>query len=160
VRLFPALGRTISDLEISLQNILTFAGIFVIPFVAYALGAPMAVAVAVGLCLPIWFLVVKTINRVARKSKLFALGAFCSVVLVSAGFGLSAYMKPKSTQRIQAPNSPDTGQQAKPASPEVPGPAIEAPVTQTAGPCGANVIGSGNTVANCGSAPQERKKKK
>jgi hypothetical protein len=157
--LFPALRCTISDLKISLQNVLTFAGTFVIPSVAHALGAPMAVAVGVGLCLPIWFLVLKTINRATSKGKLCALGAFCSVVVVSAGFGLSVYMKPKTAQPTQVPNSADAGQQERRASPELPPAAIKTPVTQTAGPCAANVIGSGNTVANCGSDAKEKQKK-
>jgi hypothetical protein len=115
--------------------------------------------VAVALCLPIWFLVLKTIARSTSKAKLCAFGVFCSVVVLGAGFGLSAYMRPKSAHLSQLPNSANAGQQAKPSSPELPPPTIGAPTTQAAGPCGANVIGSGNTVANCGPAPRKGKKK-
>jgi hypothetical protein len=36
---------------------------------------------------------------------------------------------------------------------------LRGPVTQTAGPCAANVIGSGNTVSNCAQAPKKEQKK-
>jgi branched-subunit amino acid transport protein AzlD len=52
---FPALLRTVRELEISLQNILTVISVFVIPFLAYVLGMPLVLALSLGLSLVVWF---------------------------------------------------------------------------------------------------------
>jgi hypothetical protein len=92
-----ALLRTIRDLNISTQNVLAFIATFVIPFVASVLGARLVVALAVGVCVVIWFLVLKTFRRVKSRFALIGSGMVCTVLLLAAGFIASSVMtKPSS----------------------------------------------------------------
>jgi hypothetical protein len=120
VGLLSALQRVLQELEISLQNVLTLVGTFVIPLVAYAFGAQMAVAVGIGLSIVLWFLLVKSARYARSKTTLIVVGFALSAMLIGAGFVMKV---------------PHAGQ---------------ASMEQKSQDCSSNVIGNENKVSvNC-----------
>jgi hypothetical protein len=104
-----ALRRTIRDLNISTQNVLAFIATFVIPLVATVLGARLVVALAVGVCVVIWFLVLKTAGHVKSRFALIGFGVVCTALVLITGFIASAVIT--KANNASAPPQPAPPQQ-------------------------------------------------
>ena len=107
--LIRALCRTGHEIEFSLQNSITIAGVVVIPLavaclVSFGFAVPLPPAVAIGLLVPLWFIVVKTKQYANSRPTLYLFGCSCSALLVLAGFLLALALKPK--VQAPAPNQP------------------------------------------------------
>jgi hypothetical protein len=117
--LLSALRRTIRDLSISTQNVLAFIATFVIPFVASVLGARLVVALAVGICVVIWFLVLKTLGHVKSRGALIGSATVCTALVLIAGFVLSAGIT-KPSSAIAPPQPPPPRQHYETHGPQSP----------------------------------------
>ena len=147
--LIRALLRTVHEIQFSLQNSLTVAGIVVIPLVAASLVAvgwdfPVPPAVGVGLLVPLWFIVRKTSRYAESTAALYSFGGLCSVLVVLAGFSLAYALKPKAqSPSVIAPSQPRS----------ITGPAV------TSGPNSPANTGSGNTFTYGAPSPPKRPEK-
>jgi hypothetical protein len=104
---FPALLRTVQELDISLQNILTIISVFVVPFLAYVLGMPLVLALALGLSLVVWFLIVKSLKYTRSKTSISLVGIFSTVLLAGCATAIWTLERPQITP--PPPAIPATG---------------------------------------------------
>ena len=113
--LIGAVLRSGHEIEFSLQNSITIAGVVVIPLVvacliALGFAVPLPPAAGIGLLVPLWFIVAKTSKYVKSRAALYLFGGSCSALLVLAGFLLAYALKPKTqSQIVIAPPAAGTG---------------------------------------------------
>jgi len=102
-----ALLRSARDLEISLQNCLTVAGVIVIPLAIFWLGArgvgaPVPPAIALGTLVPLWYFVLKTDKYAESRLALFSFAGVVTALIVVAGFGIASAVS-------RTPSAPNLG---------------------------------------------------
>jgi predicted tellurium resistance membrane protein TerC len=88
------------DIEFSFQNSLTIAGVVIVPLVvawltAVGFAVPLPPALALGLLVPVWFILLKAAKYAKSRKSLYGFGGACSTVLLVSGFLLAYALKPK-----------------------------------------------------------------
>ena len=125
--LLAALLESFRQLEVSLQNILTFVGLFILPSLVTVLAEPMAIGISAGLTVVLWFvLLTRTLKYAKSKMTVWLFGLIVTILFNGAGVEVARLTR---TPILQSP----------------------APVTQKAEDCSQNISGNGNTGSvNCG----------
>jgi hypothetical protein len=98
--LFRALLRVGNEVQFSLQNSLTAAGVFVLPLALACLagsnlGSPIPLAIAIALLVPLWFFLVKALKYARSRKSIYCAGVVLSAVLVLFGAWISSALEPK-----------------------------------------------------------------